>query len=276
MYQQHKEKTLGTANVRIAVIFFVCIIVLFLCSLLYKGIILWSKSSFHGDTQFNLAVFTLSKDARVYSFNPVAHTMVVVSVSGAQDVNALGKVVAIPFDSTVVVPTDAPYEAGSFLLYLASHMHVVQPTHMTIIDALRLFSFASRLPQGSVTKKTIHISPQTQQEDSDKIVSALFLDSTLYEEGKTVSIVNAAGRLGFGTVVSRILTNIGVHVVSVGTATEEMNSSRISYFGEKVYTIKRMQRIFGFPLIYATGNASIADVTIILGKDSLISLKSYL
>ncbi len=103
---------------------------------------------------------------------------------------------------------------------------------------------------------------------SQKVVTQLLTDQTLYREGYSISVVNAAGVSGLGTQVANLLSHMGGNVVSVTTADKEQETSTISYIGQETYTVKRLQKVLQFPLTKMT-TSGLSDIVVTVGtKDA--------
>jgi len=135
---------------------------------------------------------------------------------------------------------------------------------LNIFDLYRL-SFATKgISQQSITSQKVHVP--LDQDLSSTMLEQLFLDETIDQENKSVSIINGTGVPGLGTRLERALTSLGVSVISVKNADSVKSSSTISYSGEKTYTLDRIKDLLPFS-VTPTSNQPISDIIILIGKD---------
>lgn len=268
-----KKKTSGPRNLHLVQIF--CILVFFLVatSLVSKLIFLISQSTFDGEHRFTIAF--LAKPVSIVSFSPDIRTISLLKAPNVTDLKRIGRMLEIPIDATVDVPHDLiakenVREAIESSLQTLFFAQADLYTSLTPLDIVRLWWFTRSVSSHAVIFSEINLS--SNKDDAydtaiDKISSKLFLDNAISLEKVSLRVVNAAGIQGLGNRLARFLTNMGGNVVIVETADNQRETSEIVYYGKKTYTLKRLGEILQFPLIDQV-SPGIADITIILGKDS--------
>jgi len=154
-----------------------------------------------------------------------------------------------------------PYDKD---LYLRQYIFYTQKTSLNSIDFLRLWLFqkSTKQNQGKTVVFTLPLS-----QSANTALSKMLTDKTLYQEGKTISIVNASTFYGKGSSIAAAFISMGVNVISVTTANSQENTSYISYLGNSTYTLQKLSRITHIPIIYSQNNGRLADITVVIGED---------
>ncbi len=102
----------------------------------------------------------------------------------------------------------------------------------------------------------------------DSTLSGEFLESGIRDENLRVEVVNSTPVAALGARVARLLTNIGMSVINVGSVQEETSGCRIEtetkYTG--FLTVKRIAQIYSCQVARRSGESR-AEVTVVLGRD---------
>lgn len=213
----------------------------------------WQKTVFDGEHQFVLG--TRGHDpTEVFVIRPDTQEIDTLIFRGESDATHLFTSAGVFIDA--VVPYDSFLDPQDLRLgsYLRHHIFS-QNTGLNSIDMLGLWWFEKR-----VKKKLFYQSTHAA-------VAQILVDKTLYQEGKTVAVVNASSLSGKGSKLAAALTAIGANVISVTTATVPENTSFLRYGGKRTYTVRKLSRIIPLPRIQAQNVPGLADITIVLGKD---------
>lgn len=116
------------------------------------------------------------------------------------------------------------------------------------------------LPNGDTVRKL-------DTEALDAVIKGVFEDLTIRKEDMTVAVYNTTAHPSLATQVSRMLTQIGVHVLSVGNDTPELDSCLIS--GSTAALSSQTARVIRMLFschASATEAASRMDLEVRLGK----------
>lgn len=225
-----------------------------------KFYLLISQSTFDGKHQYVLEVQEPSQE-RFVIFNPDNQSVRMVLVKGKISGNpALS--LGIPVDGVFRSPTDISSVSSltGTLLFGGSE----DKKTITSLDALNLFVFVHTTDIGKVPSETIRTSEDSTSQNT--ALSKVLVDSTLYNEGKTIAVVNGTSISGLANRVSRLITDIGGDVISVTTSVNTVPTSSVGYTGQQTYTAKRLAHILHLPLVQLPGQ-SISDITVTLGTD---------
>jgi len=102
----------------------------------------------------------------------------------------------------------------------------------------------------------------------DLIVRKYFQDEKVVNEDLAVAVFNSTDFSGLGNQGERVLSNLGGRVVNVSNSeTKEVSLIKSTKKIANSYTLKILQRIFGFMWKEAEVEAGRADIGIYLGKD---------
>lgn len=247
-------------------IFCVAVAVLVFGSLSLKALQVIKASRFDGSHQFTLAIFhPESKNTEVISFNPGGRTISVLQLTGEVPHDAVGKTLGIYLDGTITAKTDPTDSPGQKMLGLATTFSSAR-SNITVIDLVRLAVFANSVPGKDVSIESLRLP--AGDTETDILSSQLFADTTFSGEDSDIEIINATGVPGMGSRLERILKNMGGRVLAVEAGRAVEKKTKLSYFGEKSYSVRRVERILGVEAEKAAVQA-IADVQIVLGEDSL-------
>ncbi len=249
------------ASLKIAVIFFICIGLLVFSGILLKLFLVLRASAFDSAHQYIVEVDESKARGEIIAFNPDKKSVVTLFITGSTD-HGFGKYLGIPTDATIQMNTmqDTSKLVGTMLFGTKSE------SGMTIIDKVRLLIFTNSLKPSDFQHASITLPVDATV--TEKELPSLFVDTTIYNDNESVTIVNATGESGIGSKLAHMLTTIGVNVISVITSDSVQDGTTISAQQTNSYTINRLQRLFNGQVIHAT-EPGLSDITLILGKKSI-------
>lgn len=261
MKRKSSSPARGSRGITIAVFFTILLLLLVGGAFLIKCLLIFSRSKFDGAHQFVLQVNEpVGNKTAFYIFSPDNRSITELTVNNLKSGTTAATLLQVPSDGQIVADDEiGPKDIASKLFWHFSSLH---PT-LTLFDAANLFFYAFTVPSSNISQK--EISYPLPDPASQKVVSQVFNDQTLYREGSSITVVNATGVSGLGTQVAELLTHMGGNVVAVSTAEQEQATSQISYTGPQTYTVKRLAKVFGFPTEKAT-TPGMSDIVITIGK----------
>lgn len=256
------EKT-KKKSLYLAVLFIAGFLLLIIIAFIIRVTILFSHSTFNSRNNYLLEVLEKNNHAMILVFTPDTQTASILHIDNT--VPDIGKQLGIPIDG--ILKTSTVFDNDSLpkvLWNLVIQFHTYRAIQVNQADIYKLFLFSQSLKTNAIVHQDIHL-PLSDQSDL-KNLSRSVIDHTLFEEGQSISVVNATGKSGRGTQLTKLLTNIGGNVISVSTADQLQQQSVISYSGSEIYTIRRLKKILGFPI--KNQKPPISDIMIIIGKDT--------
>ena len=240
---------------------------LIILSLLGKLWLVLAQSKYDSAHNFTVVVSQGNKIEQIFGFNPSSQSLSILKVNG-QNVapSTAAKVLAVPSDGQISLSSDLAGEGKvADVMSGALFSYPSIKTNLTLLDIGRLFFMAKSVSATNMKEKEI-VLPVTDTQ-IDKVVKGLFTDDALVGEKVSVQIINASDVSGMGKRVERVLSNIGVNVVSVITSRKPEKLSRIEYMGEKSYTLEKISKLFKLP-VNKTEKETIANIVIIIGRDT--------
>lgn len=252
-----------------AIVFLCAVILAVVISLLLHLINIYQKSFFDGQHQFVLGVDGGNPDSSdILIFSPDKPEVAILEFNGEHSARTVA--------DTLLVPLDGVLRSGVFVnqkniehFFRSNIFHSNNTSSVTGIDSIRLWWFVRALKQSQISVQAFKM-PIT--EDDLQTIQPLFIDDRLYQEGKTIEVMNASGKLGYGSRIGKTLSNIGLDVIAIGTADTRTNTTTIVYSGNITYTLSRLEHIFGVRAKPGSGvNPSIADILVTVGMDSPIN-----
>ncbi len=248
-------------------IYAILVIFVILISLTVKGFFILQKSRFDGKHHFVLAIAKEGKVNEVIVFNPPSHSLVLLKLEASKlPLSSIGRILGIAPDGSIESAKD--FLAGEDIegALMASLLHFASiKTNLTALDMGQLFLFSKNI--SSDDKVVKELRSLQEESDTDEIIASFFGDSTVVSEGVNIQIVNASDMLGMGKRFERVVSNLGGNVVSVSTAHRKEQLSKINYSGTDTYTLKKMIRLFNFP-VSRRDEKGAPNMTIIIGEDS--------
>lgn len=262
-----KKKEQAINNTKIAIIFFIFLAGVAGFSLIVKVITIVRDGQFDDSRRFTLTI-TDGKNLKVMSLSGNTKNIVIFKLNKNIKPKETGRFLEIPIDGFIVSSVlDLNQKVN--LLFLKSILNYNNlQTNLTIIDFLKLFAFATTIPQTNINVKNIPQDLSGTQ--TDIIVGRLANDELIEKDNKTIQIINGTNIVGLGNRLARLITNMGGDVIIVATSDSSKKTSSISYIDQKTYTVERLQKILGYQALKETSNV-ISDITITIGEDKVRS-----
>ncbi len=253
------------SNTYYAFIFASIVLFLILVSLISKVLIVVRGSVYDANQRFNMAIFN-NQSTKILSLSSNSKTASILNLGEKLDIKSLSNYLAIPIDATIKSDfLDTNQEVDNLFFQMALNYSKIE-TKMTIVDLVRIFILLKNIPEKNIAEDNITFGMNESM--IDNIVSQLFKDEKIQKDQKTIQIINGTNISGLGNKLARLITNIGGDVILVATSEKVEKKSLIYYIGEQSYTVGRLAEILNFNLVNSS-NLGIADVTIIIGEDSI-------
>lgn len=254
-------------NLKLAGLFLVLVLGLIVLSVLFKCLLIVKASRFDGSHNFIVA-FVGQNETRVASFSPKNKSLSLLDVN-VRSANDLVKLFSIPVDATII---SEDLKTGSIPSTLfKSAFSLGRPgKDLNTLDALRLFFFSKTISQANIHQEQLSTDFTDMQKST--IISLALADPAIYQENQSIQVINGADVYGAGTRLAKLISNIGGNVILVSTSDKPIKNSKITYYGNKTYTVKKLRDYINFPIEEAD-KRGVADVTIIIGKDKIESTK---
>ena len=260
-----KKKITSSSNLGIAVGFSFIVLGLIFLSFILRILLLLGDSKFDGVNSFTV-VTNQEKEGQVINFSPQNQSISILNVRDREGQN-LGMSLEIPIDGSF--SSEEKVNGKNLSSILSRNIfNFKDQKELNFMDFLRLSLFTNTVKSTSIDEKTI--SKETSAQTLAILTSSFFVDSGILDEKQNIEIINATDVYGLGNKLANLVTNIGGNVILVTTG-NLMESSEIQYVND-TYTAKRLSQILNFKLV-KTKKKSIPDVIIIVGKDSISSLK---
>ena len=264
----HRNKKQSN-NLNLAAIFIGIVVFFVFLSFLFKLFFLIQQSHFDGKHSFNLEVLE-DNNKSIIAFSPQDKSISILKIQNSQKINDLKTYLEVPIDGELVLKNqDFNYNQISQSLFKASFSLNKDLENLTIIDTLRLALLARSVSPNSLHQRSILQS--NSQVQNANIIQLSFGDPTIKEENKSIEIINATDTFGLGLRLATLISNISGNVILVNSKGLQKNS-RIIYYGDQSYTVKRLSTYLNLP-VSKSKNRGVADVIIIIGVDSLKDLK---
>lgn len=259
------RKKSNSNTIVLAGIFAALVLFLVGASLVIKLLGIVAQSNFDGRHRFTVLVSDVEGNSVFVSVDPMNATSSRLAVSGAsrRDLKAL---LPIAIDGEVVLSTeiDPKSQASSIVREVLVKKNNVRDK-VTGVDLVRMYWALKTAEPGKKYEEEITFN---EAEEVAELFSELFSDFEIEEEDKTVAIENGSSVSGAGGRMERVLSVMGVNVVSVETAVMATPSSYIKFFESESYTSRRLERLLGYPAT-STEQVSFSDISIIIGEDGL-------
>lgn len=246
-------------------IFLIIVFVAAVISLAYRGVVLFKNSTFKYDT-FNLLVLT--EDAYVAHVDKKEKQLLILKFPGfAKSLVGYNRlfqslILGFPIDGSIQVKNnfrlaiDDNFMEDSTVLALLLNSRNFRFQNINSVDVIKIFLY------------TKQVDKQDRKMGAGNVLqgSAMYglVDKSIFNEKKSVQIVNASKVDGLGAKVAAVLESAGYNVIS--TKTGENPKSAIKADDLNSVSVKRAHEIFGILPTRETAG-SIADITIILGQD---------
>ncbi|MCL5675724.1 MAG: LCP family protein [Patescibacteria group bacterium] len=133
-------------------------------------------------------------------------------------------------------------------------------------------TFVNLLNSGVLADKTLPDQSQIKTVDNlrlDGLTADLFREDAIIVENLKLAVLNSTAVSGLGEKAARIISNMGVMVISVGNYDRTLNNCRI-YTDKKnagSLTVLKLQKIFGCGVLYPNLPGDRADAALVIGEN---------
>ena len=252
-------------NLKLAGVFFLLVCGLIILSLLLKFFFVFENSKFDGTHNF-IVGFVGPSQTKLVSFNPQSKTMSTIDIKASLDRNMLARTLEVPVDGILKVDKNVEDKSVAQLLLRSASPFSNSLDGLTFVDAFRLSVFAKSVQDGSIYDRDLPAGLNDAQKST--IITLSFTDPAVYQENQAIQVINASNVSGVGSRLASLITNIGGSPILVTTADSPQNVSKIIYYGQESYTVKKLSAYLGFTA-QESDKKGIADVIIIIGKDKI-------
>ena len=259
-----KKKKEGK-NLRLAGLFVFAVIGLVVMSFMVKIFFTIKESHFDGSHKFNV-VFSNSKDLDVVSFSPSNNSFSILKIYDRIKPEDVSKNLKVPIDGIIKTRTNLTNTNISLIIFKTIFPLGNTYEKMTIVDLIRVFLFSRSVSENSIYVRELR--PEFNSVQRSTVISLSFTDPAIYQENESIEIVNSTTVTGLGARMAELISNMGGNVILVSGGQDLENKSKIVYYGNITYTLRKLSNFLGIP-IEESKKKGIADITIIIGKDSL-------
>jgi len=258
----------GGKNLKLAGLFIILVLGLIILSTLFKFLLTVKASKFDGSHNFTVG-FIGKNATKVVSFSPQNRSISILDVNVKDSSNNLSKFLEVPIDGTII--SQNPNENNiSSILFKSAFSLDKSLKNLSALDAFRLFLFSKTVSPNNIVQR--QLLPEFNDAQKSTIILLSLTDPSIYQENQSIQIINAADVHGAGARLATLITNIGGNVVLISTSDETIQNSKIVYYGNESYTVKKLSSYLDFPIVKAD-KRGMADVIITIGKDKAGSLK---
>lgn len=281
-HTQNSDKDSSTQSVGYLKYFILIVIILSIVSLAIKFIVLMVNSSF---TTHSANILVLTSDAHLVHIDKSSQELSIFTVKNGRDVFMkdgkldAGLKLMLPVDAIVVYKPDSfenfPSDFFTTKTVARSLFGAISADYQDFnaADILKIY-LAHR---GVHEDSKIHVTRGKEYLTDfrlrlPEIYDTNFRDETIFNEKKSIEVVNATDVAGFGTKVARLLENAGYNIIAIrnGTNTESVIINRDPLESNTTLYLKRF---FEFKSS-RDKNEPVADISVILGPDSVATESS--
>jgi hypothetical protein len=255
------KKKVKQGNLKLAGIFIAVVLGLIFLSFTVKLAFVIKGSKFDGNHKFNV-LFKGNNEEDIVSFSPNPRSISILKIVNPS--TDLANTIAVPIDGTIKVKGDLNISDLLTILFKSEFPMGNKVGNLTFLDLFRLALFSRTV--SSNTTYLREFSSNFSNAQKNTIISLTFTDPSVYEENQSIEIINATTVNGLGAKFALFITNIGGNPILISNSDNQESKSKIIYFGEESYTVKRLSAYFNIPKEKAS-QRGIADVIIVLGKD---------
>lgn len=263
-----KRKKRTDSNLKLAGIFLIFVLGLIIISIVLKFLLIVKTSKFDGTHSFIVSLMG-ENSSRIVAFSPQNNSLSVLNIKDKNIKGNLARLLEIPIDGSIVSVNLKQEDVSSTVFKSVFSMRKYL-NGLTILDAVRLFVFSKTVPKNNISVRDF--SENLDDAQKSTVLSLSFTDPSIYQENKSIEIINATDTFGLGTRLAALIANIGGNVVLVSTSDKVMQNSKITYFKDKSYTVKKLSEYLSIPA-EESDNRGLADVIITIGTDKADSPK---
>ncbi len=251
-----KEKKQNTG---LGVVFIFLVACIMLIAFLTKAFQIYKNSSFDGVNNYNIANLS-SRGWKVISISPQNSMLTIIKISTKDE--AKFKQLEIPVDLYSRLDEEIDkYDAKALL------RSILAETSANPFDIFKINLFLKT----TTLKSTESIEADIEDSKSLKMISENLSNPSFLREKLTIEVINATGEAGVGSLVTRLIANMGGNVILVSSANNNQKTSEIQTQEENSQTVKKISRILNVRVTKMT--PPLSDVKIIVGEDLLPKFK---
>ena len=191
-------------NLGLALLFVSLVVGLIVLSFFVKAVFFIKETKFDGQHEFNIEARS-NNSVEVISFSPPTKSISILSIPNNN--NETSKELEVPLDGQIFISNQITKKNISsvflkLLLPLGSSYK-----NLNYIDIMRVFLYSRGVLSSSIYYR--EISNDLNQQQKSTLISLTFTDPTIYQENKSIEVVNATDIYGLGTRLANLITNIG-------------------------------------------------------------------
>jgi LytR cell envelope-related transcriptional attenuator len=235
-------------------------------ALLIKGFYIIQQSKFDASHLFTIAITEQNNVKEIISFHPQTPAVSVLTIQN-KDVrySFLPKEYGIITDGYIQVDKNENNLSDASALLWSSVIHsATWQSNLTLFDKIRLLFLIKNITTNNRIIENITLTSQGSPQNIT-LINAL-TDQDLAAENISIQIINATNVSGLGQRLARVLTNLGANVIDISNAQNNQKKTTIAYYGNKSYTLNRIQKLLDDP-VNKLYKQPIADIVITIGAD---------
>jgi len=276
-----KEKTESIIYIKF---FLIIVLTAALISVSYKIFLAIANNSFKYRT-FN--VLFLDKDAYLVHLDTKDKKLGIFKFPGKRNLFLgssnlyLSLLLGVPVDGLIIAKNPSEFaglEKNFFPIKKAVRIIIstdsFENKNINQFDLLKIYLYSVFVPGNDrVVQEIKDIKSNFKENNQLKDFGNLFQDNDIFNEKISAEVINSTGIDGVGARVSDILKSVGFKVISVETG-DDKESIIIDQVRSRNVSVPRLKSAFNIETreINETGTA---DITVILAKDILKSVKSF-
>lgn len=252
-------------------IFVLVVVVLFLGSAALKGFMMFKARQY---TSYSFNTLFVGKNTYLLYVNSHMNILSIARIKNAHtlsDNNRLKNSLILGIPIRSVIKTDVPENlSASQILSFARTMQfvtgnkAVRLSGLNKLDILYMYLVSKGAPNTNINTYTIDMKSVSDVIDPN--LYNFFKDEDVINEKISIDVVNTTDVSGLGSQFSKMLKTVGFNVVSVTSDSEVEHSQIVSRVNKDDVTYSALESFLSFPTVFKD-EASIADITIILGND---------
>lgn len=252
-------------NLRLAILFIFLVLGLVVMSFSVKIFFTIQASHFDGNHKFNV-VFSSGKNLDVVSFSPSNNSFSLLKIKKNINPEDVSKNLKVPIDGIINSENKVNEKNISSIILKTIFPLGNSYKNMTIVDLIRIFLFSRSVSENSIYIR--ELGPELNNVQRSTLITLSFTDPSVYQESQSIEIINSTTVPGLGARIAETISNIGGNVILVSGSPDLENKSKIKYYGNITYTVRKLSNFLKLP-IEESNKKGIADVIIIIGKDSV-------
>jgi hypothetical protein len=252
------SKTREPNSIQKVILFCLFVVILIGISLGIRLFTLIKSSTFDGNHRYTLEIKKSDTEAKIISLDPTTKKMLIIFVRGKTNLPQLDIPLELPIDTVVTHDTSVDKSVITDISDLVMNLHV------NAYDMLRIISAVKTIDQENIVRLTFDFP--FSQDQYDMKIKDLMGDSGIVNDNKTISVINASNVSGIGSRFGQLIENAGGTVISVTSSSETSNRTKLIYYGNKSYTVRKLERLLHIIGEQKDGKG-LSDVEITLGTN---------